>query len=262
MAIQLFERPNSRQSSGREPEVIFTFGSVGEVNEQTVHAYVLINTPTSYASIYGTLYRQDIQLDPVGFDQFTITVPYRRNNRTPGSYSWSFDTTGGTALVVMSKETRASYPAGAPDHKQLIDVQGDTVNGTEIVIPSGRFTVNFRHPLGVVTQAKMNQLMDLTGTVNDSPFFGRAAGEVLFLGATGSDGSDAEAELAYQFAVSKNATGLSFGDIAGVAKKGWDVVWVRPESGVDTGNSVKKPQFVYVERVYEEVDLATELGFG
>ena len=53
------------------------------------------------------------------------------------------------------------------------------------------------------------------------------------------------------------------GDLTGIAKKGWEYLWVRYEDAVDASAHkwIKKPAFAYVERVYPEGDFGL-LGIG
>lgn len=48
------------------------------------------------------------------------------------------------------------------------------------------------------------------------------------------------------------------GNITGISKKGWEYLWVRYVDAEDAAAKafVKKPQAVYVERVYEEGDFS------
>jgi hypothetical protein len=213
------------------------------------------------------LYRQDIQVDPIGYDIWKVTVPYGKKEQTAGSYTITFDTTGGTVHISASKATIGKYPAStAPDYKQLIGVNKDDVAGADIVIPALKMSVHFKHPAAIITLSRIKYLASITGMVNSATFLTFAAGEVLFLGASGSEGTDAETEVTYQFAMSSNATGLSIGDVASIAKKGHEYAWIKYKDAVDTVDSkdlpVKEPEFVYVERVYDTVDLALGLGFG
>lgn len=267
MAIQFEEMPNSRSIGGSPPTETRRYYCHGTSDQAEAYALAMLYTPPAIANPLGTLYRQDIQMDAQASNYYTFSIPYGpRQTFEAGSYSLSFDTTGGTVHITNSKETRDSYGAGGnpfvPDYKGAIGVDGDNVNGTEIVIPALKITVNFRHPAAVITLAKMKQLATITGTVNSGPFLTFAAGEVLFLGAQGEEGTETETSVSYQFACSQNATGLTFGDVASVAKRGWDALWIKYKDDVDTGYSVKRPEFVYVERVYEEINLAAALGFG
>ena len=259
------ERPISRASSGKEPTITLNYVATGTQDEQYVHSYALAATPSIYPTIYGTLYRQDIQVEPGGFNVFYVTVPYGKHKHATGQFRLSFDTTGGTVTIFSGKENKGRYAkAGetAPDYKNAIGVDGDEVRGCEITIPALKLTAHFRHPQAVITLARIKALANITGTINSKPFLTFAPGEVLFLGCSGSEGTDAETEVAYQFACSANADSLTIGEIANIAKRGWDHLWISFADEVDDGKPTKQPKYVYVERVYEEVDLALALGFG
>ena len=62
---------------------------------------------------------------------------------------------------------------------------------------------------------------------------------------------------------SPNRTGITVGDITGIAKKGWEYLWVRYEDAEDSTAKtlVKRPVAAYVEKVYESGDFAA-LGIG
>ena len=117
-------------------------------------------------------------------------------------------------------------------------------------------------------------LFQLTGKVNNAAFRGLAAGECLFLGASGTlhgtestsgggTSEDGDWEITYRFAASPNKTGITIGSITGIAKKGWEYLWVRYADVEDTTAMVivKKPVSVYVEKVYDDGDFAA-LGIG
>lgn len=93
--------------------------------------------------------------------------------------------------------------------------------------------------------------------------WGLAAGECLFLGASGSKRGAEDWEITYRFAGSPNRTGLVVGPITGISKKGWEYMWVRYADSEDAAarTIVKKPVAVYIERVYEEGNFAA-LGIG
>ncbi|KAA0215760.1 MAG: hypothetical protein DYG94_06340 [Leptolyngbya sp. PLA3] len=100
-------------------------------------------------------------------------------------------------------------------------------------------------------------LFGLTGKVNSNSWKGFNAGEVLFLGASGSrrgTSADADWEITFRFAASANALGISVGPISGISKKGWEYLWVRYADAEDAGSNaiVKRPVAAYVERVYDE----------
>ena len=61
-----------------------------------------------------------------------------------------------------------------------------------------------------------------------------AAGECLFLGASGSKPGADDWEITFRFAASPNRTGITVGDIAGISKKGWEYLWVRCADAEDS----------------------------
>jgi hypothetical protein len=258
------ELPNSRDQTAEPPTINLRYKATGTQSDSFVRAYAYSATPNIYPTEYGTLYRQDIRLEPQGFNVWTVTIPYARKGTKPptGQWTFSFDTTGGSFHIKASKETVNSYGTDPPDFKQLIGVNGDDVAGADIVIPALKLNVTFKHPMGVVTIAYAKTLARLTGKVNDSTFLTCDAGEVLYLGSTGSDGSEAEAEVGYQFAAEENLQNQVIGAITGIQKDGWDIAWIKWKDAVDGGLPVKQPEWVYTERVYERVDLASALGFG
>ena len=77
----------------------------------------------------------------------------------------------------------------------------------------------------------------------------------------GSEGTDTEAEVMCSVAASANVTGLTIGDIGSIAKNGHQVLWIAYKDADDSGKPAVQPQSVYVERVYDEIDVLAALGF-
>lgn len=261
------ESRDSRRTTKNPPTYTAAFTAAGSNDGAYVKAYAQAATAAVVLTVDGILHRQDIAIDPVGYEIWKVTVPYAKNTQENGSYRLTFDTTGGTIHISASKETIGKYPsATAPDYKQLIAVNADQVEGADIVIPALKISAHFSHPAAVITLSRIKYLAGITGMVNSNTFLTFAAGEVLFLGASGSEGTDAETEVTYQFAMSANADSLSIGEVAGVVKHGHELAWIKYKDAVNTVGGtdlpVKQPEFVYVERVYDTVDLALALGFG
>lgn len=257
------ESRDSRRTTTVPPTYTAAYTAAGTNDGAYVRAYALAATPSVVSLIDGTVYRQDVSVEPLGFELWKVTVPYAQKTRETGEYTLTFDTSGGTVHISASKATIGKYPSGtAPDFKQLIGVNADQVEGADIVIPALKITASFRHPAAFMTLAQIKYLATITGFVNSATFLTFAAGEVLFLGAAGSEGTTVETEVTYQFAMSANATGMTIGDVANVAKKGHEAIWIKYKDAVDSTLPVKQPEFVYVERVYDTVDLALGLGFG
>ncbi|MCA9080847.1 MAG: hypothetical protein KDA58_09825, partial [Planctomycetaceae bacterium] len=137
------------------------------------------------------------------------------------------------------------------------------VEGLDIAVPIYSFAETHYLTNAQVTPAYKSLLFQLTGSVNQSPFRGFAPGEVLFLGASGSLRQPDLWELAFRFAASPNASGLTIGEITGIEKEGWDYLWVRYQETTDeTAQAlVQRPAAVYVERVYPRQEFS-QLGIG
>lgn len=253
------EATDSRKVRGNPGGIELNYHLAGVIDDVAAWSYALGNTTPMWIAAGQILYRQDVQLDHRGNGLWSVTVPYGPENKQVGQWDFDFDTQGGTVRIFQAKATQV-FPAG-PDNKDAIDVQGNDVRGTEIVIPALRMNYTFRHPLGVVNEAYARNIARNTGKTNDRTWHGFAAGECLFLGATGRSGSQSEATIGYSIACSENVTGLTIGAIANVAKKGWESTWISYKDLVDAGKPVKQPEYVYVQRVYDECNFSAVLGF-
>lgn len=259
------ERPTSRGGSVTGMSAVLQYWCAGLSDDLSVRAVAMNLTPVAHATPTGILYRQGVDIDPQSADLYYITANYGPTNQTVGSYDISFDTTGGTVHITTSKQTVSSKVVGGgavPNHKQAIGVSSNGVDGTDIIIPALKMQVSFRHPQGQINIDQIKSLARSTGVVNSGPFFGFAAGEVLFLGASGRAGSQSETEVSYSFACSENAAGLTFGDIPAIDKRGHDCLWISFTENVDAAAPVRTPEAAYVERVYRYADLRSILGFG
>ena len=232
---------------------------------------------TSTAATYNGLSRQTINMDPdpewidtvTGQGRWIATVRYGiKPPREIGESTFSFDTTGGTQHLTQSLATVNKYaPAGkvAPDFKSAVGITQDSVEGVDITVPVFNFTIKRRIAIADWSAVYVGALYALTGKVNSGNFSVTirgnthlfAPGEVLFLGASGDESNASEfVEVSCRFAASPNRTGLTIGDITGIAKKGWEYLWVRYADAEDATAKaiVKKPVAAYVEKVYEDGD--------
>lgn len=267
MPIRFDERPNSRESGEVPPTTTLRFVCQGESNELIVRAYAIAVTPALYAHPSGALLsRQDVQLKPGGHQLWYIDVPYGIKKTESGSFKLSFDTQGGTLHIKASKETLAAYGSGTSvsDHRQAIGVTGPDKDpeGTDIVIPALKITCKFNSPQGALTLAEIRNLARWTGKVNSDNFLGFSPGEVLFLGATGEEGTDQPTTVDYHFGCSENLTGLSVGGITVANKAGHHYAWIQFKPATANNSGTRQPKAVYVERVYDTIPLAACLGFG
>ncbi len=235
-----------------------------------VRAYVISATPRIK---YG-LFRQDIQIESKGHDLWYITIPYGPVPLPEPSvvdFSWEFDTTGGVARIKHAKQHIADYGRALetpPNHQGAIEVNQDgNVEGCDIVVPAFKWRENWNLPWGDFGWAYSSLVEELTGKVNSAPFRGRDAGTVRFDGGVGARSrQDPDSlRISFHFIASRNATALTVGDgdITGIAKEGWQYLWVESHKEEDTaaGRTVTRPIAAHVERVYDSASFAV-LGIG
>jgi len=205
----------------------------------------------------------------LGDNAWQVTIQYEKNGADDGEEplkrARSFDTTGGTKHMTQAY-AESRFGSGAPDQKMAIGVDSNGVNGIDIVNPQLQWQETYDVPNSYVTSDWIRGVAGVTGTTNNASFRGFEAGEVLFVGCSGSQEWDDQKgrgpwSLAFRFVAEKNVTGQTIGDITGVSKKGHEYLWVRYEDAVDTNVLLKKPKAVYVNKVYRESSFAA-LGIG
>ena len=223
-----------------------------------------------YPGVAGmSLMAESYSVSFLGDNAWQVTINYAKDGAEDGNAplkrARSFDTTGGTQHITQAYgETK--FGTNAPDQQKAIGVDSNGVNGVDIVVPQLQWQESYDVPNAFVTDAYIRGVSGVTGTTNSGVFRGFQAGEVLFVGCSGSQEWDDEKgrgpwSLSFRFVASKNVTGETIGDIGGVNKKGHEYVWVRYEDAVDSNVLLKKPKAVYVNKVYREEDFSA-LGIG
>lgn len=264
MPVVVTEKYQSRDTqTGQSPAVDYVYTVTGSDDTSEIETEVLSAAPTTVSTASDTLSRLGVTLHQEGNELWEAIVRYGFTQTPPfpqtGESSFQFETGGGSERRTHSLETVNSYPSGAPDFKGAIGVTPNGVEGVDVVVPQYTFSeVHFIDDASVTTGYK-STIANLTGKVNNATFKGFAAGEVLFLGASGAKrASGDDWEITFRFAAQGNQTGLEVGDITGIAKKGWEYLWTRFEDTEDTTNKalVKTPQAVYIEQVYPEGDFS------
>ena len=267
--VYVYEKPRfvDDHDNGNEFRRTYHFG-VGDTQfASTAHSLCstyfgpLILTPN------GMLFRSDISVTSTAYNQFDVDVTYTRRPSDPGEWSWEGDGVGRTEHITHSLETIASYPTGtAPDMKNAIGFDRDEIKGADVIKPAAKFTVRFVHPPGFMTLSYFNYLSLLAGYVNSAPWLVWDAGEVRFLGPRCSDGSQTKSECSYFFEIERNRTNFSVGSITGITKKGWHYAWTKSKVSTATAGGktypTKVPQFVYVERVADEINFSAAFGIS
>lgn len=253
MAISVIERFGSRASTeGDNPSVELLFVVKGSDDDLAIKSAVLGVAPL----IYNGLVRQSAAIKQLGPQLWEGSAQYGRAKKEPetGESSFQFETGGGSQHITQSLGTSRYAPDGetAPNFKGAIGATANSVEGVDITVPQYSFSETHYLPLDAVTDAYTATLFGLTGRVNAGPFRGFAAGEVLFEGASGSQRGEEDWEISYRFAASPNVSSLTIGEISGIAKGGWQYLWVLYEDEEDgeADRLVKRPVAAYVENVY------------
>lgn len=245
----------------------------------------------AYASLASTapstfegLARSDLDVKEVeGGDCYIGIVPYSNSDFSFGQLQpadpaeYEFDISGVTQHITQSIRTRGAYvPVGstAAPLTGLIGFSKEGVEGTDILIPVSTFTYSRAFAPATIDATYVDTLEQLVATTNNATFAGRAAGEVLFIGANGRQRGDENWFLTYRFARSKNKTNFIINpaddaahQITVVSKKGHEYLWVRWEDVADTAGSapsqriIKRAIEARVEQVYEEGDFSL-MGLG
>lgn len=247
-------------------------------NETITSEYIVSGTSDEFAAqaaldayaaiLVGTLVKQNARITGrISEDKWEGEVSWGKiDPPETGDSSFSFDTSGGNQHVTQSLATVGTHAAPgltAPNFKGAIGVTTGSVDGVDITIPVYSFSETHYIDVALVTAGYKATLFGLTGTVNNGAFRGFSAGEVLFLGASGSQRGEEDWEISFRFVASPNVTGLVVGDITGIAKGGWEYLWVRYRDEEDTAAKalVKRPVAAYVEQVYPAGDFSG-LGIG
>ena len=281
---------------------LLSFKVFGTSDDQILHAdcnqHISVNLQYWSYPVIGSapafrLRAESYSTDYLGDSCYKVTIQYEKNgaddltdqNPEPLRRTRQFDTSGGTAHITQGFDETGYAVSGATvtDRKGAINVNGDRVDGVDIVEPALSWTETYDVPSAYVTSAYIKTAASLTGTVNMYPFRLFSSGEVLFLGLSGSQESDTQKgngpwSLSYKFVASPNA-GTTYdidgnpvtgtiparvvGTITGIAKAGHDYMWInyQQEANSTTSQLYAKPIEVYVDKVYRDGDFSL-LGIG
>jgi len=283
MEITVEELPDSRQwTTGENLSVEFSYQVRGTASDVEAKNALLAEAPASYQY----LPRQSSQLEPVHVDEanpdkciWKGTVRYARASQAAeppetGESSFSFDTGGGTQHVRYAKASQAwacgSY--GSVEYAYNgINVSGkagsQTIEGVDIACPVYSFSETHYLSNETVTGGYKALLFGLTGKTNNATFRDFAAGEVLFLGASGSKRGDEDWEITFHFSASKNVDDFcadwpaAIKPAVAIPKKGWELAWTLDREFEGANGLVIKPMQIAVVRVYDSDDFSS-LGIG
>jgi hypothetical protein len=244
------------ESRDERPTEFIVFGVGDDDDDSDIRTFVEANTDDSFTDGDQILYRGAMVLKPIrqpteaGDDGiWEVSLDYNAPASTDISegggtqQNYSFDIGGGTQHIKTAPLV-SKYPSGATDLKDALNYDGKSAQGVEITIPKFEFTISKEHWISDIDDSFKANIAAVCGCYNSGTFKGYSAGEVLFLGASASKSGSKRALVGYKFAVSNNLSGVTIGDITGIAKKGWEYLWV----AFDVNG---KPKAVYIHKIYE-----------
>lgn len=268
--VEKFHSRSIEESLNGSSAIELVYDIRGTDDEATALAALKSTAPAYYGSVPITTYRLT-RFGPSMFEGIARYEVSYTQAKIPeaGTLRYSFDTTG-EVQKIMQAPAVTHYDAlasPAPDCGDLIEVELDQngrvagVAGCNVTIPTYKWqeaTVYHFAGSSAFDDFKTT-LKGLTGTYNAGTFRGFAAGEVLFLGATGTGNrrtnpdASFDMEITLHFAQSDNLVNATIASVNNVSKLGWDYLWVlsRPNPSDKT-----QPQVVgvYVNRPYSAGD--------
>lgn len=246
----------------------------GTADDTELHAAINQQISTvgygwQYPGVPGaSLFVESYSVSYLGDNAWQVTISYEKKGaepaeQTPLKRARSFDTTGGTQHITQG-ESETIF-GGGPSFQKAINVDDNGVNGVDIVVPQLQWTETYDVPNAYVTDSYIKGVATQTGRVNSSAFRGFEAGEVLFVGCSGSQEWDDQKgrgpwSLSFKFVASPNVTNQPVGDMS-VNKKGHEYLWVRYETAEESSALIKKPKHAYVNKVYKDGNFLA-LGIG
>jgi hypothetical protein len=199
---ELVASRRGQSATDKSPEFEWQYALTGSNLAIDGATWILANSPLTVLDPVTllTLVRDQIYWEPLKKTSYTFRVVYvdpskQDENRQlqEGEYKYSFDTTGGTLHITSSLQTIASYHRGTapfpPAKCGIGQTETGEVSGVDIVVPVLKTTFSYRFPYGIITDAFIRTIEEMTGKKNDATFKGRPAGEFLFLGGSGSQGN-------------------------------------------------------------------------
>lgn len=269
MTVVVYERPlgrrqsigDSASSGGRQYLVS------GAADETEARQAVETQSPPEVSG----LLRTTVDVEELGGGYFLGTASYadtrsagQMEAQQVGDSTFAFEIAAQNQHVTQSLATRSYTIRGtAPDFQGAIGVTKDSVEGVDVYFPTYSFSEEHIFSASQITASYKASLFAVCAKTNSGSFRNFAAGEVLFLGASGTKRAKDDWSLSFKFIASPHLDGLTVGSIQNIVKGGWEYLWVRYKDEVDTDANfvVKRPLAVYVEQVYRSADFAA-LGIG
>jgi hypothetical protein len=270
MATCIEAKDSRRSQDGDDPSAELKF-NIGDTTDDSAARLILLATaPVTWTVGGKTLVQKSRSVEPLGDKLWRGVVTYgrRQAEKNTGESTYQFEIGGGGSAHVCEAIEQTAYGADAPDCGHRINVVRDAerinVEGVDIEAPTYAWSETWYLPIGAVTPAYKAILFGIAGApVNNATWRGFNAGEVKFKGVSGQQRGEEDWQLTFKFEASPNVTGLTIGTITGIAKKGWEYLWVLFEDTKDAAKArlVPNPIGVYVAQVYNTSIFAL-LGIG
>jgi hypothetical protein len=169
----------------------------------------------------------------------------------------------GTTANVTTALNQNRYGTNARDVGLALNVQYDgTVDGLEVNVPTGSFTVSTVISKDVVTNEWLKARFEQIWTTNNATFRSWPRGCVALAGMDTRQRADGNWEIDYSFQIQPPET---FTDIGGVSlggsitKEGFAYTWVMFRPKEDAGKITPEPVGAYLAVVYKKSDFG-QLG--
>lgn len=221
--------------------------------------------PKTYGDLPLSSFAPEPYAENLNLRVWKITANYGKANRTdatPGGAGSenevSFEIRGETVHVQQSIQTLHTFRA--PWQKSEIKTGGAlnvdisngvvTVQGVDDTTGVFAFSETKTFENSAITQTYKKNVLALYNKTNTLPFRGHKAGEVLFLGMSGSrSGPGGRWNMRFSFAVNPEATNLILGEITIPKKGGWEYLNISYRTHLDGGELTKVPAQVSVEQL-------------
>lgn len=267
MAVSISEAFDSRDFTiGQQSSLTLKYIVEGTDDEDVVLALIRGYVPVYHPTFL--LYRDTIDAKYQGGETWFVDVRLGQRAGPEASAAgavpdWSLTIAGGTQHITHSLDTIQSYASGGatpPNHHGAINVKQTgvtkTPEGVDIDVSTMGFSEKLYLPYASFTPAYLNMLFLARGRVNDATWRIWPKGSVLFSQVTGAPQGRNAVELTFDFLVEPSVTNLTVGDITGIAKEGWQYLWVEYveiEDG-DAKAIASNPLAVHIEKVREYAD--------
>ena len=248
---------------GKASSIDFLLTVRGSMDQVAVKNAATAFVPDVWGTGSPQFYKQTVNVECVGEDVWKAFVHFDTTAPEPFSAnnSFEFDIGGGTQHITQALATTA-YPSTLPDHEGAIGVTSDgEVTGADIYTPEMSFVETYYFQ--ELSNAQKRAMVLLKSHVNNAPFKGWEAGEVLFVGATARRQDNRFStpwSVTYRFAVQHNAI-VDVGAVEGIPKLGWQLLDIRHRQVAGSTSMLRVAEGAYVHTVYAFGDFSL-LGIG